>query len=314
MHSRSLTARLSFARRYARGAVMDRHAASRCVAPAPHRPDPATWPDDRLTVAWLGHATVLLNVSAARWLLTDPALEQRHRPGPRAGQGGAAAADRARAPRARAAAARRASALARPHGSHRPGHPPAQSDAGVAGVVQPGNGDLVRRFRSVRRARLGRDHHGRPTWKSSRSRCATGAPGWSPTGTGDMAAICSGRTAAPCSSPATPPTPTCSPRCAARGPIDLAILPIGAYDPWIANHASPEEAWRMFQALGADLRAPHPPLDLPAEPRAAGGAGAPPSRRRGRGALARGAHRGRPDLDAPRGRLIAGGGGGGEIW
>ena len=29
------------------------------------------------------------------------------------------------------------------------------------------------------------------------------------------------------------------------GPVDLAILPIGAYDPWIYNHASPEEAWRM---------------------------------------------------------------------
>jgi L-ascorbate metabolism protein UlaG (beta-lactamase superfamily) len=33
--------------------------------------------------------------------------------------------------------------------------------------------------------------------------------------------------------------------------IDLAILPIGAYDPWIANHASPEEAWRMGREMGA---------------------------------------------------------------
>src|SRR5919202_7064839 len=36
-----------------------------------------------------------------------------------------------------------------------------------------------------------------------------------------------------------------------RGPIDLAILPIGAYDPWINNHASPEQAWTMFRRLGA---------------------------------------------------------------
>ena len=37
-----------------------------------------------------------------------------------------------------------------------------------------------------------------------------------------------------------------------RGPIDLAILPIGAYDPWINNHASPEQAWPMFRRLGAE--------------------------------------------------------------
>lgn len=33
--------------------------------------------------------------------------------------------------------------------------------------------------------------------------------------------------------------------------IDLALLPIGAYDPWIDNHASPEEAWAMAGDLGA---------------------------------------------------------------
>jgi len=38
---------------------------------------------------------------------------------------------------------------------------------------------------------------------------------------------------------------------ARRGPIDLAILPIGAYDPWIANHASPEQAWRMARQMRA---------------------------------------------------------------
>jgi L-ascorbate metabolism protein UlaG (beta-lactamase superfamily) len=28
-------------------------------------------------------------------------------------------------------------------------------------------------------------------------------------------------------------------------------MPIGAYDPWIANHVSPEQAWAMVQAMGA---------------------------------------------------------------
>ena len=46
------------------------------IASAPQRPRPDSWPDDRLTVAWLGHATVLLNFRGS-WVLTDPALERR---------------------------------------------------------------------------------------------------------------------------------------------------------------------------------------------------------------------------------------------
>ncbi len=33
--------------------------------------------------------------------------------------------------------------------------------------------------------------------------------------------------------------------------VDVAILGIGAYNPWIRNHANPEQAWRMFQDTGA---------------------------------------------------------------
>ena len=29
------------------------------------------------------------------------------------------------------------------------------------------------------------------------------------------------------------------------------MFSIGAYDPWIMNHANPEQAWRMFLASGA---------------------------------------------------------------
>jgi L-ascorbate metabolism protein UlaG (beta-lactamase superfamily) len=36
-----------------------------------------------------------------------------------------------------------------------------------------------------------------------------------------------------------------------RGPVDLGIVPIGAYDPWIDNHASPEQAWAMGRGMGA---------------------------------------------------------------
>ena len=34
-------------------------------------------------------------------------------------------------------------------------------------------------------------------------------------------------------------------------PVDLAIMPIGAYDPWITNHANPEQALAMADQMGA---------------------------------------------------------------
>jgi L-ascorbate metabolism protein UlaG (beta-lactamase superfamily) len=35
------------------------------------------------------------------------------------------------------------------------------------------------------------------------------------------------------------------------GGVTVAIIGNGAYDPWIANHASPEQVWRMFEESGA---------------------------------------------------------------
>ena len=35
-------------------------------------------------------------------------------------------------------------------------------------------------------------------------------------------------------------------------PIDLAIMPIGAYDPWIRVHCNPEQAWTMANDAGAN--------------------------------------------------------------
>jgi L-ascorbate metabolism protein UlaG (beta-lactamase superfamily) len=48
----------------------------RTIPPAPNKPTPSKWRDDQLTLAWLGHATVLLNVLGV-WVLTDPALRAR---------------------------------------------------------------------------------------------------------------------------------------------------------------------------------------------------------------------------------------------
>jgi len=57
---------------------------------------------------------------------------------------------------------------------------------------------------------------------------------------------------------------------AVRGsrPVDLAILPIGAYDPWIRVHCNPEQAWRMGADCGAEFLMPvhHQTFRLSREP------------------------------------------------
>ncbi len=48
----------------------------RPIAPAFAKPNPAEWSDERVTVAWLGHATVLINFFGIK-ILTDPVLFPR---------------------------------------------------------------------------------------------------------------------------------------------------------------------------------------------------------------------------------------------
>ena len=48
----------------------------RPIAPAFAKPDPSDWSDERVTVAWLGHATVLINFFGIT-ILTDPVLFPR---------------------------------------------------------------------------------------------------------------------------------------------------------------------------------------------------------------------------------------------
>jgi len=51
--------------------------------------------------------------------------------------------------------------------------------------------------------------------------------------------------------------------------IDLAIMPVGAYDPWIRYHCTPEQAWQMGNDAGAEIFLPvhHQTFPLSREPR-----------------------------------------------
>ncbi|MGH9581313.1 MAG: MBL fold metallo-hydrolase [Bryobacteraceae bacterium] len=51
--------------------------------------------------------------------------------------------------------------------------------------------------------------------------------------------------------------------------LDLAIMPIGAYDPWIRVHCNPDQAWAMANDAGAERVLPvhHQTFQLSREPR-----------------------------------------------
>jgi L-ascorbate metabolism protein UlaG (beta-lactamase superfamily) len=229
------------------------------------RPAPITWPDDRLTLSWLGHATVLLNV-AGRRIITDPALQTRIG----IGRGLLKLGPRRLAPPAlapRELPPLDLVLLSHAHMDH--------TDLGTLGalprrtpvVVQPGNRDLVRRFRQVVElawaetvevagvevtsvevrhwgARMIHDQHrGYGGYLLRR---------------GGISVLFAGDTA----------YTEAFARLGRAVRVDVAIMPIGAYDPWIANHASPEETWRMFRALGAEWLLPvhHSTFRLSREP------------------------------------------------
>jgi L-ascorbate metabolism protein UlaG (beta-lactamase superfamily) len=48
----------------------------RVILPSPHRPDPSKWSNTGLHAAWLGHSTVLLRIDGVT-LLTDPVFSDR---------------------------------------------------------------------------------------------------------------------------------------------------------------------------------------------------------------------------------------------
>jgi L-ascorbate metabolism protein UlaG (beta-lactamase superfamily) len=235
------------------------------IAPAPHHPAPSLWSDERLTVAWLGHATVLVNFHGT-WILTDPALEQRVGIGRGAAKLG---------PRRLVQPALRPAELpaldlvllSHAHMDHTDRGTLRAIPRDTPMVVQPGNRDLVRRFRRVEELAWGERttldglelesvevRHWGARMVTDRHR-----------GYGGYLLRKGGRTVLFAGDTAYTESLA---QLRSRGPVDLAILPIGAYDPWIYNHASPEQAWAMFRQLGGEYLLPihHSTFRLSREP------------------------------------------------
>ena len=215
---------------------------------APLPPRPAAWPGDRITLAWLGHATVLLQFGGTR-LVTDPVLESRIgigrgwlKLGPRRYSAPALAPGQL--------APLDGILLTHAHMDHTDRGTLARLPRHAQVVVQSGNRDLERRFRRVSELRWGdrttvNDVHvtalparhwgARLVWDRHR-------------GYGSYLLEWRGHRALVVGDTAL--TDVFHPL-AGRGGVDIVVLPIGAYDPWIANHASPEQAWSMAEAMGA---------------------------------------------------------------
>jgi L-ascorbate metabolism protein UlaG (beta-lactamase superfamily) len=257
---------LRFARSYVRRTLEERRSRPpEEIKPAPHRPSVADWPNDGLTLSWLGHATVLLNIHGTL-VLTDPVLEPRIG----IGRGFAKVGPRrliAPALRPQELPAVDLVLLSHAHMDHTDLGTLRRIRAGTPVVVQSGNRDLVRRFRQVHELAWGEQ-----TDVAGIRVESTPVRHWGARmitdqhrGYGGYLLQTAGRTVLFAGDTAYTNAMTPLGR---RGPIDLAILPIGAYDPWIANHASPEQAWTMFKALGAEYVLPihHSTFRLSREP------------------------------------------------
>ena len=236
------------------------------IPPAPHKPAPASWSDSALTVAWLGHATVLMNFYGT-WLLTDPALRPRV---------GVSVAGLTFGPRRLVQPALAASKLppldavlvSHAHMDHSDLGTLKQLPRRTHAVVQRGNGDLVRRFRSRTELAWGEsvevggaliesievNHWGSRTLTDK----GRGYGGFLIT-KGGRSVVFGGDTA----------YTNAFARLRRRVPqIDLAILPVGAYDPYIYAHANPEQAWAMRREMNAAYILPihHSTFRLSREP------------------------------------------------
>ena len=241
------------------------------IAAAPHLPRPETWSDDAITLAWLGHATVLINFYGVR-ILTDPVLFPRI--GVQLGLG-------TLGPQRLVSCALTSASLpeldlvlvTHAHFDHLD-RPSLRAVRGRPAAVMPwSTADLLprRRYRSVSelrwneativltprgdvRVRAVEVQHwgarvGRDTWR--------GYAGYVLEREGGRLLI-AGDTAL---------TPAF--RAHRRfGPFDAAIMPIGAYDPWIWAHCTPEQAVLMANDAAARLIVPvhHQSFRLSREP------------------------------------------------
>lgn len=255
-----------FARQHGRRFLAQRWEESRTPIPAAqHHPEPLSWSDDALTVAWLGHATVLINFYGT-WLLTDPALRPHV---------GVTVAGMTFGPRRLVQPALSikelppldAVLISHAHMDHCDLGTLKRLPRRTHAVVQRNNQDLVRRFQhrsalawgeavevgGVRIESIEVNHWGARKLTDSHR----GYGGFLLSKNG-RALVFGGDTA----------YTKAFAQLRSRVKVDLAMLPIGAYNPYVYAHANPEQSWAMRREMGATYILPmhHQTFRLSREP------------------------------------------------
>jgi len=245
--------------------------AQRDILAAPVKPTPALWSDNNLTFAWLGHSSVLINFYGIL-ILTDPALANRF--GISLGVGTAG-------PKRYIAPAMRFSELppvdillvSHAHMDHLDLPTLRKFPAATFTVSAKVTQDLLRAAGLKHVTELGWNE--RTTFRGPKGELeitAIEVKHWGQRWPSELergyngyvlrregkAVLFAGDTAL---------TPALA-DCRSKGPFEAAIMPIGAYRPWIWNHCTPEQAVEMANAAGARYLMPvhHQTFKLSDEP------------------------------------------------
>src|SRR6266446_5859770 len=226
------------------------------VGTPPRRPTPSEWRDDRVSISWLGHATLLMNLHGKN-VLTDPVFGESvglHLPlgisfGPRRLVG--CALNPEELPRLDLIVQSHA------HMDHLDTRSWRRLRPGPAVVMAAHNARYIRRFgfepvteldwgesveaAGVKVTAVEVKHWGeRLPWSREH---------------GYNAYLLEREGAAILFGGDTAYTESFRRACAGKK-IDVAVLPIGGYQPYIRAHASPEQAWQMFCEIGAEYLIP----------------------------------------------------------
>jgi L-ascorbate metabolism protein UlaG (beta-lactamase superfamily) len=242
----------------------------RAVLPAPHHPRPAEWSPDRLSAAWLGHATVLINFYGVT-ILTDPVFFDRI---------GLRFGPITFGPKRYIESALRPDELppidllllSHAHMDHFDIRSIRKVNRDCVVVTAEHTADLLPRgrFREVyempwNTERRIETKHGDVTIAAFKLRHWGARLQWDVHRRYNAYVLeRNGRRICFCGDTALTDVRALG----SRGPIDLLFVPISAYNPWITNHCTPEEAIEMAEKAGARFVMPvhHQTFKLSWEP------------------------------------------------